>query len=70
MARRRVILLPGDGIGPEVTAPAIQELEAVAPGALEYEEHAFGGASNHSHTTARNDKTHKPRNAQRNNVGE
>jgi 3-isopropylmalate dehydrogenase len=41
----RVILLPGDGIGPEIIEPAVQILDAVAPGRLEYEEHVFGGAS-------------------------
>ncbi|MBV9467022.1 MAG: 3-isopropylmalate dehydrogenase [Solirubrobacterales bacterium] len=40
----RVILLPGDGIGPEITEPAVQVLEAVGAG-LEFERHLFGGAS-------------------------
>ncbi|MBV9799686.1 MAG: 3-isopropylmalate dehydrogenase [Solirubrobacterales bacterium] len=42
---RKVILLPGDGIGPEILTPAVQVLDAIAPGELEYEEHVFGGAS-------------------------
>jgi 3-isopropylmalate dehydrogenase len=51
----RVILLPGDGIGPEILAAAIQVLSAVAE--LEYEEHAFGGASIDAHGTALTDET-------------
>jgi 3-isopropylmalate dehydrogenase len=43
MARRRIILLPGDGIGPEVIGPAVQVLDAVAPAAFEFDEHVFGG---------------------------
>jgi 3-isopropylmalate dehydrogenase len=57
MARRRVILLPGDGIGPEVIAPAVQVLDAVAPDSFEFEEHAFGGASIDAHGTALTDET-------------
>src|SRR6201995_5461205 len=49
MARRRVILLPGDGIGPEITGPAVQVLDAVAPGAFDYDERIFGGASIDAH---------------------
>jgi 3-isopropylmalate dehydrogenase len=48
----RVILLPGDGIGPEIIAPAVEVVEAVAPGAFEFEEHVFGGASIDAHGTA------------------
>ncbi len=40
----RVVLLPGDGIGPEIAAAAVQVLRVVA-GDLEFEEHLFGGAS-------------------------
>jgi 3-isopropylmalate dehydrogenase len=57
MARRRVILLPGDGIGPEITAPAVQVLDAVAPGAFDYDEHVFGGAAIDAHGTALTDET-------------
>jgi 3-isopropylmalate dehydrogenase len=53
----RVILLPGDGIGPEITRPAVEVLEAVAPGRFEYEEHLFGGASIDAHGTALTDET-------------
>jgi 3-isopropylmalate dehydrogenase len=52
----RVVLLPGDGIGPEIIAPAVQLLDIVAPG-LEYEEHVFGGASIDAHGTALTDAT-------------
>jgi 3-isopropylmalate dehydrogenase len=40
----RVVLLPGDGIGPEVTGAAREILGAIAPD-LELEEHLFGGAA-------------------------
>jgi 3-isopropylmalate dehydrogenase len=53
----RVIILPGDGIGPEVMAPAVQVLDAVAPGAFEYEEHRFGGAAIDEYGTALSDET-------------
>jgi 3-isopropylmalate dehydrogenase len=38
----RIVCLPGDGIGPEVTAVAIDVLRAL-PLELEIEEHPFGG---------------------------
>ncbi|MHB1568596.1 MAG: 3-isopropylmalate dehydrogenase [Solirubrobacteraceae bacterium] len=57
MAPRRVILLPGDGIGPEIAAPAVELLQAVAPGAFEFEQHLFGGASIDAHGTALTDET-------------
>jgi 3-isopropylmalate dehydrogenase len=41
----RIALLPGDGIGPEVMRPAVEVLDAVVPGQLDYEEFVFGGAS-------------------------
>ena len=53
----RVILLPGDGIGPEIIRPAVEVLDAVAPGRFEYEEHLFGGASIDAHGTALTDET-------------
>jgi 3-isopropylmalate dehydrogenase len=40
-----VILLPGDGIGPEIIGPAVEVLNAVAAGQLSFEERQFGGAS-------------------------
>jgi 3-isopropylmalate dehydrogenase len=43
-----VVLLPGDGIGPEITAAAVQVLRAVGAD-LEFEQHAFGGAAIDAH---------------------
>jgi 3-isopropylmalate dehydrogenase len=51
----RVVLLPGDGIGPEITGPAVEVLNAVAQ--LDYEQHAFGGSSIDAHGTALTDET-------------
>jgi 3-isopropylmalate dehydrogenase len=53
---RRIVLLPGDGIGPEIARPAVELLSAVALGALEFEEHVFGGASIDAHGTAMTDE--------------
>jgi 3-isopropylmalate dehydrogenase len=53
---KRVILLPGDGIGPEIMAPALEVLRAVGAD-FEYEEHLFGGASIEAHETAMTDET-------------
>lgn len=46
----RIVLLPGDGIGPEIAAAAVQVLRAIDPD-LEFEEHLFGGASIDAHGT-------------------
>jgi 3-isopropylmalate dehydrogenase len=51
-----VVLLPGDGIGPEIIAPAVAVLNAVGA-AFEYEERPFGGASIDAHGTALTDET-------------
>ncbi len=51
-----VVLLPGDGIGPEIIAPAVQVLRAVGAD-FEFEEHLFGGASIDAHGTALTDET-------------
>jgi 3-isopropylmalate dehydrogenase len=40
----RIVTLPGDGIGPEVLAAALEVLRAVAPD-LTYDEHPIGGAA-------------------------
>ncbi len=43
-----IVVLPGDGIGPEVTASALQAMEAASRRFnvnLAWEEHAFGGAA-------------------------
>ena len=53
----RVILLPGDGIGPEIIGPAVEVLGAVADGQFEFEEHLVGGASIDAHGTALTDET-------------
>jgi len=50
----RIVTLPGDGIGPEIMAPALRVLEAV--GEFELEEHPFGGASIDAHGTALTDE--------------
>jgi 3-isopropylmalate dehydrogenase len=54
---KRIVLLPGDGIGPEIAAPAVEVLNTVAPGELEFEEHLFGGASIDAHGTPLTDET-------------
>src|SRR3954452_2956830 len=46
----RIVTLPGDGIGPEIMASAIEVLDAV--GEFEYDERLFGGASIDAHGTA------------------
>ena len=51
----KIVTLPGDGIGPEVLAPALRVLDAVADD-LTYEEHVFGGASIDAHGTALTDE--------------
>jgi 3-isopropylmalate dehydrogenase len=51
----KIVTLPGDGIGPEIMAPALELLDAV--GEFEFEEHPFGGASIDRHGTALTDET-------------
>jgi 3-isopropylmalate dehydrogenase len=53
----KVVLLPGDGIGPEVTRPAVELLNAIAPGELEYEEFLFGGAAIDAYGESLTDET-------------
>jgi 3-isopropylmalate dehydrogenase len=43
-----VAVLPGDGIGPEVTAQALRVLDALAPPDLTFEEGLVGGAAYHA----------------------
>jgi 3-isopropylmalate dehydrogenase len=50
----RVAVLPGDGIGPEITAPTLDLLARF--GDFEFTEHAFGGASIDAHGTALTDE--------------
>src|SRR3954447_4039149 len=52
----KIVTLPGDGIGPEVLASALQVLGEVAPD-LDYEERIIGGASIDAHGTALTDET-------------
>jgi len=51
----RIVTLPGDGIGPEIMAPALEMLRRV--GEFEFEEHLFGGAAIDAHGTALTDET-------------
>ncbi len=50
----RIVLLPGDGIGPEIVAAARQLLEAL--GEFEFDEQLVGGASIDAHGTALTDE--------------
>src|SRR5690349_13525553 len=52
----KVVLLPGDGIGPEIIGPTVEVLGAAGV-ELEYEEHPFGGASIDAHGSALTDET-------------
>jgi 3-isopropylmalate dehydrogenase len=52
----RIVTLPGDGIGPEIMAPALQLLQALGE-SFEFEEHAFGGAAIDAHGVALTDET-------------
>jgi 3-isopropylmalate dehydrogenase len=51
----KIVTLPGDGIGPEILAPALEILRAV--GDFEFQEHPFGGASIDLHGTALTEET-------------
>lgn len=58
--RAKIVLLPGDGIGPEVTAAAVQALQAVANlfgHSFEFEEHAIGGCAIDQFGVALTDET-------------
>jgi 3-isopropylmalate dehydrogenase len=52
----KIVTLPGDGIGPEVLAAALELLDAVAPD-LTYEDHLIGGAAIDATGTALPDET-------------
>ncbi len=52
----RIVTLPGDGIGPEVMAAALEVLRLVAPD-VEHVEHVFGGASIDAHGTPLTEET-------------
>ena len=51
---KRIVTLPGDGIGPEILAAAIEVLNSI--GEFEFEEHLIGGASIDAHGTALTDE--------------
>src|SRR5437660_10343319 len=51
----RIVVLPGDGIGPEITEATLEVLRAVDPD-LEFEEHPFGGAAIDAHGTRLTDE--------------
>ena len=53
---KRIVTLPGDGIGPEILPSAVAVLDAVGAD-FSYEEHPFGGASIDAHGTALSDET-------------
>jgi 3-isopropylmalate dehydrogenase len=53
----RIVVLPGDGIGPEVMGPALEVLKAVVPSALDFEERSFGGVCIDAHGTGLTDET-------------
>jgi 3-isopropylmalate dehydrogenase len=51
---KTIALLPGDGIGPEITAPTVALLNEL--GDFAFEEHRFGGCSIDAHGTALTDE--------------
>ncbi len=51
---KTIALLPGDGIGPEITAPTVELLNKL--GDFTFEEHLFGGVSIDAHGTALTDE--------------
>jgi 3-isopropylmalate dehydrogenase len=52
----KIVLLPGDGIGPEILPPTVEVLDAVGAD-CSYEEHLFGGASIDQFGTALTEET-------------
>ncbi len=53
-----IAVLPGDGIGPEIAAPAVELLtELLGASEVAFEEYVFGGASIDAHGTALTDET-------------
>lgn len=57
MSAKKIVVLPGDGIGPEITRAALEVLEAVAGDQLEYQEHLFGGTAIEAHGRPLTDET-------------
>ena len=50
MSAKKVVLLPGDGIGPEITASTVEVLNTL--GSFEFDERLMGGCSIDEHGTA------------------
>jgi hypothetical protein len=62
LVRYKITVLPGDGIGPEVTSAAVRVLEVITkhtPLQLEITEQLFGGASIDAHGVPLSDGTLK-----------
>ncbi len=60
MSSARIVLLPGDGIGPDVVAEGVKVLETVAElygHSFEFEEHLIGGAAIDASGSALSDET-------------
>jgi len=57
VSAHKLVTLPGDGIGPEIMAPALELLRALGGCEFEFEEHLFGGASIDAHGTPLTDET-------------
>ncbi len=55
MPRKTIVLLAGDGIGPEIVPPTLEVLSAVGAD-FEYREHPFGGVSIDAHGVALTDE--------------
>ena len=55
MASHHIVTLPGDGIGPEILAAAVEVLDTL--GDFDYDERPIGGASIDAHGTALTDET-------------
>ena len=51
-----IVTLPGDGIGPEIMAPALELLRTISED-FSFDEHAFGGAAIDLHGSALTDNT-------------
>ena len=51
-----IVTLPGDGIGPEIMAPALELLRTISED-FSFDEHLFGGAAIDVHGTALTDET-------------
>src|SRR3954464_5795718 len=51
-----IVTLPGDGIGPEIMAPALELLRTISED-YSFDEHLFGGAALSAHGTALADDT-------------